>query len=210
MSKHIEVNSLTCCDKRVRAGGSGGATGLPGRIMPLEAISCVTRLGKGLWEPVPPYRQAYVFGAELNVPNASAWNAIPEIKDPVTIFDLSSLTPNHEVVVTMLAAFNIPTGAQYAVEHRWYRDRDGASIGLARYSIPDAASYGYSGWLWYYVYSYIGYVPWEIYENGSYHVDLVFLIGSSIYFTQRLNFSVTGIPVAPQISGFKVADFVKV
>jgi hypothetical protein len=194
---------------KMKLGGSGGATGLGGRIMPLQSISCATRMGKGLWEPVPPYRQAYVFGADLGVPNANSWNAVPEAMNPTNSFDLSQLTLNHEVVVAMLAAFDVPAGPQYSIEHKWYRDRDGALLFSTPYSIPDAASYGYSGWAWYYVYSYIGYVPWEIYENGGYHVDLTFLISSVPYFSQRLAFIVTGIPSAPQVSGFKISDFVK-
>jgi hypothetical protein len=171
-------------------------------------------MGKGLWEPVQPYRQAYVFGADLNVPHADGWNAVPEILDEMNVFDLTDLTPNHEVVVAELAVFDIPVGTGYSIRIQWFRDRDGAFLGDYLLSIPDARSYGYAGWAWYYAYSYIGYVPGEIYENGGYHAELKLLVppAASAYYDRLLPFTITGIaqPAVPQISGFSIKSFAKV
>ena len=193
----------------LKLGGAGGWTGFGGRILPQAAISCANRMGKGLREPVAPYRQAYVFGADLNVPNANNWNAVPEAMDPTNTFDLSSLTPNHEVVVAELVAFDIPAGVVCFADMEWHRGRDDAFLFSYPVNIPDALTFGYSGWAWYYIYSYIGYVPWEISENGGYYLDLTFS-GPATYYTQRLTFTVTGIPSTPALSGFKISDFAKV
>jgi hypothetical protein len=48
-------------------------------------------------------------------------------------------------------------------------------------------------WSWYYVYSYIGYVPWEISLNGGYRVDMWWKRTFDTFLT-AINFTVTGIP----------------
>lgn len=188
-------------------GARGGVAGLGARIGPLGVMplaSYATNIGKGLREPCSPYREAYVFGAELNVPDANNWNCVPATIEPTTSFDLSAITPNHEVVVALLVDYNLSSAA--TVHHRWYRDRDEKLLFDFAYDIPDPGSYGYDYWAWFYVYSYIGYVPWEIYENGNYHVDLTVVGG----FSKTLNFAVTGIVVESQFSEFTIADYKKV
>lgn len=188
-------------------GAGGGLAGLGARIWPLGVVPLASygaNMGKGLEEPCSPYRTAYVFGAELNVPNANNWNCFPEVIDATRLFDLSAITPYHEVVVAILYASNLTQSCD--VRHRWYRDRDGKLLFDFAHTIPDPRSYGYDYWLWYYVYSYIGYVPWEIWKNGDYHVDLV-VTGR---FSQTLNFAVTGIVPESQVSEFTIVDYSKV
>ncbi len=183
------------------AGGGGSLTA------PLQAISYVTGIGKGLREPCSPYREAYVFGAELGAPDANNWNCVPEIVEQTTSFDLSTIEPGHEVVVDLLTLYNLAAGQSYPVYHRWYRDRDERLLFGFPYQIPDPGIYGYAAWAWYYVYSYIGYVSWEIYENGNHHVDI--LLAQSLL--SRIGFTVSGVPqLQPQISGFTIADYSKV
>ncbi len=193
---------------KLKIAGRGGVGGIGGLIRPLEAISYGAGMGKGLKEPVPPYRQAYVFGADLGTPNANSWNYMPEVVDPTSVFDLSQITPNHEVVVAVLYIANIPAGMQSLVEHKWYRDRDGKLLLDFPFTIADAGKSGYAGWAWFYVYSYIGYTASEIFENGNYHVDLTFSGPGS--YSRTLDFSGQGIILAPQLSEFQIADYIKV
>ena len=177
--------------------GGGGGPGFIGLVEQPPGVAHIEAyytygMGKGLSEPCSPYREANVFGAPLNIPNASNWNCVPQIIEPTSSFDLSLITPYHEVVVALLAGHDLPAGASYSVHQRWYRDRDGQLLFDFAYTIPDPGDYGYTSWLWYYVYSYIGYVPWEIWENGGYHVVLT-LSGGGQSFSQTLNFTVTGI-----------------
>lgn len=177
--------------KKMKRGGYGGAGAQVGLPEAVPLVSYASGMGKGLREPCSPYRQAYFFGAELNVPNADDWNCVPEIMDPTTSFDLSGIEPNHEVVVALLVVYNIPAGASHNVRFKWYRDRDSKLLFDFAYTIPNPGSYGYDSWAWYYVYSYIGYVSGEIYENGDYHVDILW-DGTLL---QRIGFTVSGIPV---------------
>lgn len=166
-------------------GGTGYGVGIkPLGVVPLASYGI--GMGKGLKEPCSPYREAYVFGAELNVPNASGWNCLPEVVDATKLFNLASIPPYQEVVVAILYVTNLYSGL--SVRHKWYRGRDGKLLFAWASTIPDPGIYGYSYWAWYYVYSYIGYVPWEIWEDGYYHVDL-----TAGRFSRRLNFSVTGV-----------------
>ncbi len=155
-----------------------------------SAQSFSTGMGKGLSEPCSPYRTAYVFGAELNAVYFSS-NCPPSIMDPTTSFDLSSITPNHEVVVALLDGYYLPSGSSYLVQFKWYRARDAALLYTFSYTIPDPGSYGYGYWSWYYVYSYIGYVSWEIWENGGYYVDITVTGGT--YYSTRTNFTISGV-----------------
>ncbi len=191
-----------------KTGGFGGIGGTGRLIGPLQATAYSSGLGKGLKEPVPPYRQAYVFGADLGTPNANSWNYMPELVDPTTVFDLSQITPNHEAVVALLLATDVPAGMQSLVEHKWYQDRDSQLLFDFRYTIADAGRSGFSGWAWVYIYSYIGYVPWEIYEDGAYHVDLTF--SGPAQYSRTLPFTVKGVAIPPSISNFAIADFAKV
>jgi len=163
--------------------GIGGGGGRESIELLIRTLAENYYIGKGLREPCSPNRTAYVFGAELNVPNADNWNCLPEIVDPTTTFDLSTITINHEVAVTLANFTNLSSGGR--VTFTWYRSRDNKVLYTFNYDIPNPAT----SWLWYYVYSYLGYVDWEISENGDYYVTI-----SSPWGTQTLNFSVIGIP----------------
>lgn len=166
----------------IRIGAQGGGAAAFG-VRPLGVATYTYGMGKGLSEPCSPYRSAYVFGAELNVPDASNWACIPEIIEPTTAFDLSTITPFHEVVVALLASNDLPYGT-YTVRMKWYRNRDSKLL----------YEYVWTGWPWY-VYSYIGYVDWEINENGNYHVDIT-LTGNGESYSRTINFTVSGISLA--------------
>ncbi|KKN41742.1 hypothetical protein LCGC14_0720310, partial [marine sediment metagenome] len=171
-------------------GGQTSHSGIGGTGTPVGALSTYTAsMGKGLREPCSPYREAYVFGAELGVPDANFWNCAALMVEPTNLFDLSTITPNKEVVVALLLLRNLPAGKSYQVNLIWYRDRDNKLLYNGGVRIPDPTGWGHDYWEWYYVYSYIGYVDWEINENGSYHVDLI-MDGVLL---QTLTFTVTGI-----------------
>jgi len=167
----------------IGSGGVGGGGGVPSDAAGLASYR--SDMGKGLSELCPPYREAYVFGARLNTPNADGWNCVPEIMEPTSTFDLSRITPGREVVVVLLVGFYISSAVP--VEHRWYRGRDNASLFTYRHSIPDPAQYGYGYWEWYYVYSFIGYVPWEIWENGNHYMKI-----ATPGYSRRLDFNISG------------------
>lgn len=171
-------------------GAGGGEGGLGSLIVPSTAMSSTLGIGKGLQEPCSPNRAFNVFGVDLNTPPASiAWNCTPIVTDPVTTLDLSTIRPNHEAIIALLMLSNIPAGQSRIVKHQWYRDRDNKLLFEYSYTIPDPGASGYTAWAWYGVYSYIGYIPIEISENGSYHVSIL-LNGVQI---QQATFTVSGI-----------------
>ena len=154
-------------------------------------------LAKGLKEPCYPYRQARVFGAELNTPNADGWNCPPILWDSTSNYDLSTLSKSREVLVALLLLQNA-TGGSYTFSFKWYRERDNALLATwsGSYSCPPGG--------WVYGYSYIGYVDWEISENGSYYVDMQVTGPDSR--TSRQYFTITGIvekPLIPLVGGTK-------
>lgn len=187
-----------------RGGGYGARIG-PLGVVPLEAYGA--NMGKGLEEPCSPYREAYFFGAEPGAVDASGWNCFPEVVDATRLFDLSRITPAHEVAVVILYASNLPAGRSYDVHFKLYRDRDGKLLWDLSYTIPDPGNYGRDYWSWYYVYCVFGYFPGEFWENGDYHVALVVTGRSS----QTLNLTITGIaPAEPIVSQFEIVDYIKV
>jgi hypothetical protein len=145
-------------------------------------------IGKGLKEPCPPYRSAYVFGADLNKVDANDWNCVAQIVDPTTFFDLSYITKNHEVVVALYVVSNLHSAS--TITFKWYRKRDSKLLYTLKYDIPDPRAHGYGYWAWYYVYSYIGWVDWEISENGEYYVKIT---DSAKGTSRTINFLVAGI-----------------
>lgn len=142
-------------------------------------------LGKGLREPVSPFREAYFFGAELNEPSADNWNGIPVIVQKATSFDLSRISYGHEVVVAFLGIPRAVEG-EYHITFRWYRARDNTLL----YDFTHRREATAGGWL--YAYSYLGWVAWEIRENGDYRVDIA-VTGAESY-SLSITFTVSGIP----------------
>lgn len=142
-----------------------GFKGTKPRIMVAASSSSII-LGKGLREPCPPYREVVVFGADLGTVNADNWNCPPQVVEPTTLFDLSTLEPYHEILVGLAVLYNF-TGPLYIV-WRWYRKRDNKLLFEFHYQIPPVDPY----WLWYYVYSFTGWLPAEIWEDGDYYVTL--------------------------------------
>lgn len=143
-------------------------------------------LAKGLQEPCSPYRSAYYFGAELNKPSADGWNCLPDLVGPAASFNLSAIPMGREVLVALLKIQGTPEGT---LDFRadWYRDRDNALL----------FSMSWSYWVregsWIYFYSYLGYVDWEISENGSYRVE--FTVAGALSYRAIISFTITGIPV---------------
>jgi len=152
--------------------------------------SFIYGLGKGLQEPVYPFREAYAFGAALNDFYADGWNAIPRIYAATTTFDLATISPGREVAVALLGISNTSAG-EYTVRFKWTRDRDNALLYEYEYSLSPPAG------AWLYSYSYVGWVDWEINENGLYHVDIE--VSGPDSFSRRLSFNITGIPTGPVI-----------
>ena len=140
-------------------------------------------LGKGLSEPVSPWRQAPVWGAELNTPNADNWNAVPEVNGSARSFDFSSLDIGHEAIVALFSQTDIPEGPQ-DLTIIWYNQ-----YGEEIYTFSTTFNVPAGGWGWLYCYSYIGYVPWELYANENYSVT--FLLNGIIL--ERINFTITGV-----------------
>lgn len=150
-------------------------------------MSFLHGLGKGLREPCSPNRATNVFGAELNSPNADNWNCLPAVVNPTTSFNLSLISPGQEVVVALLGVYGAVEGA-YHVTYRWYRDRDNKL--LFQYAFDWVAPRGG----WFYCYSFIGYVPWEISENGAYSVDIS--VTGAETFSRSTSFTISGIAAA--------------
>jgi len=142
-------------------------------------------LGKGLKEPCSPRREAYFFGAALNSISADGWNCIPQIVDATKDFNLSALPENREVVVAFVGVDKCPTGDS-KFRFKWYRERDDKL--LFEYSFTLHTFLG--GWA--YSYSYIGYVDWELAENGNYWLEIT--ITGAISYKKIIAFTVSGIP----------------
>jgi len=142
-------------------------------------------LAKGLREPCSPYREAYYFGAPLNEPSASGWNCLPELVGQTSNFDLSSIPTGREVLVALLKVQNTPEGS-LNFKAEWYRNRDNALLFTQPWSYQARAG----GWT--YFYAYLGYVDWEISENGGYRVE--FTVSGALSYFKVIQFTVSGIP----------------
>lgn len=145
-------------------------------------------LGKGLYEPCSPGRQAYFFGNPTGSQNADGWNCAPEMMGETNVFDLVGMGSGVGVAVLRAIFFNIPKslvpGNGHPVAIKWFRGRDSALLGVGNSYIPDPGAYGYTSWLWYYVYSVIN-TP---IENGAYYIDVLF----DQVWARRMSFTVTG------------------
>jgi hypothetical protein len=147
-------------------------------------------LGKGMRDPNFPYLTVMVFGAEPGqIPGSPAFGSAPEILFETAVFDLASLTLNHGVAVALVNLTDM-TGNK-RVQFDWYRARDNKLLFSSPYLIPPYTGGG--NWGWYYCFSYIGWSPSEISEDGAYRVSIqVEGVGST-----TIAFSVVGITPVP-------------
>ena len=180
-----ETNELGSVNISGEVGGGGiGGMGEVSSVSMSGVASGIEHyvdMGKGLEEPCPPYRECMVFGADLGTPNASDWNCIPEIIGRTDSFNLSSITPNHDVAIALIVFYNVTE--ELPVRFKWYRNRDNKLIYQSWYTIPEPCEECY-------VYGYIGYAPEEIWENGNYRL---YIIWSPSDF-RVLDFEIEGIP----------------
>ena len=142
-------------------------------------------LAKGLREPCSPYREAYYFGAPLNEPSADGWNCLPEFVSQTTSFDLSTIPKGREVLVALLNVRDTPAGS-LNFKAEWYRNRDNALL----FTLPWSYQARAGGWT--YFYAYLGYVDWEINENGGYRVE--FTVSGALSYFKVIQFTISGIP----------------
>jgi len=144
-------------------------------------------LAKGLREPCSPYREAWFFGAGLNEPSADGWNCLPELVNQATTFNLSIIPKGREVLVALLNIRDTPSG-RLDFKAEWYRNRDNALL----FTMPWSYMAGAGGWV--YFYAYLGYVDWEINENGGYRVE--FTVSGALSYFKVIQFTIEGIPFA--------------
>jgi len=142
-------------------------------------------LAKGLREPCSPYREAYYFGAPLNEPSADGWNCLPELVSQTTSFNLSTIPKGREVLVALLKVQNTPEGRLY-FKAEWYRNRDNKLL----FTQPWSYTAREGGWV--YFYAYLGYVDWEINENGGHRVE--FTVSGELDYFKVIQFTIAGIP----------------
>ena len=152
-------------------------------------------LGKGLQEKLSPNRTVMVYGAELGVLEAAVLYPPLQVVEASTSFDLAYILPNREVAVA-LATVRAASPGNYTVTFKWYRQRDSALI--RQTAVPLYTSVP----AWLSAYDVIGWLPWEITENGH-HVLGVEVTGPMVA-TGAIVFTITGIteaPVPPAPSG---------
>lgn len=189
------LKSATSYHYRIRgyAGGAvsyGADTVFTTMAPPAPTGNFTFGIGKGLAEPCSPYRQANVFGADLNTPSASGWNCPATLVESTATFDLTQLSPNHEVVVALLTLRDARAGAT-AIRFRWFRDRDRKLLFEYVWNISAIAGG------WFYAYSFIGRVDWEIAENGLYLVEVE--VSGANSFSRGIYLTALGIrPIEPE------------
>jgi len=140
--------------------------------------------------------QIDIFGYTIpNSLNLSSLTAPYSFPNQTTLFDVSSLTADHEVIVIGYVSPS-STSSSTTYTATWYRDRDGSIIFQKSVSIGASGSGAtvafWIGWLS--ENPAVGTYPQyrEIQENGNYHVVLSASGGET--FSQTINFAVIGIP----------------
>jgi len=180
-----ETNELGSVNISGKVGGDGiGGMGEVSSVSMSGVASGIEHyvdMGKGLEEPCWPWRECMVFGADLGTPDANDWNCIPEIIGRTDSFDLSTITPNHDVAIALIVFYNVTE--ELPVTFKWYRNRDNKLIYQSWYTIPEPCEECY-------VYGYIGYAPEEIWENGNYHLHIIWSPSDF----RVLDFEIEGIP----------------
>ncbi len=141
----------------------------------IKKLSSITIFGY----PLPNYLPDLVSG------RPSPWS----ISDQTTLFDVSSITEDHEVVV-IFCDHLIEHGTTISI--RWYRDRDNSLVTIWEEQ-SDVEWYGYAGWMgWLSQESATLFGLDEIRENGNYHVTIT--ASGNTNFSYTINFAVTGMP----------------
>lgn len=145
-------------------------------------------LGKGIQDKTTG-AIAMINGVPIGTVSLTPITNDAKIYLPFTTLDLSRATQYTELVCALISFGH--TDQQVNIVFNWYRDSDGALLFSYAYTIP-ASPYGtyYTYW---WVTAWIGYVPAEIWQNGSYHVDCICSPGGT--FTK--SFTITGIPAPP-------------
>jgi hypothetical protein len=148
-----------------------------------------TEISKGIKEPASPYRQIYYFGLPWqNLPFPTNWNALPVAWDPTRVFDLSMLPTMVELGIVFSNLYGC-SGGTYLARWKFYRDTD--NVLLQDVSIGATVPAGYDVSFW----AIFGYFLDEICQNGLHHIDIE--ISGPDSMSLRVDFSATGIPVAP-------------
>ena len=127
--------------------------------------------------PIPNYLSNAVSGRD------APWTVL----DQTTLFDVSSISEDHEVIVVLFDV-TIPLGTSTSV--KWYRARDNQNV-FTLDIVADADFLGYAawiGWLSEQMSAYFGVE--EIQENGNYYV----VFDTNIGHHYTINFAVKGIP----------------
>jgi hypothetical protein len=169
---------------------SGGGTESGHRLTAIGAYATQsTKLGTGFINP-DSGAQVAVFGAEFNVPSASGWSKI-DITGETASFNLASLASYREVcgAFTLMNNYEPNSG----LVHRWYRDRDNLLMFEYYMPLPNPQA-GWTYW-WAWMFTYVGYCPWEFWENGNYHMSSLYVApGGAEQLITNKPFSISGIP----------------
>lgn len=153
-------------------------------------IECLYYLGKGLKENTPPNREDYIFGADFNDFSTEGWTTfLPIIWDEASVYDLSLITINSEVLLAFMTLTGLTEATVVTVTFKWYRD-DRPEFILYEYEFEDT----FDSQMW--CYSYIGWAWHEIVKNGAYHVDIDVKLDGTPDDSETLNFTVSGIVAA--------------
>ncbi len=147
-------------------------------------------LGKGFKETEAPFRQVYVYGVPLNSPSIDVIHGSPALIEPTTVFSLEGLPGGVEMVLALLYAHSVWAG-DYSARFRWYRSNSAIPIYevYLNRSMPVNGPFA--------AYSFIGHVPWEINNPGTYTVRVD--VTGPEPFSSVLTFQVTG-PAAPIVA----------
>lgn len=154
------------------------------------------RLVKGIHETSGLYRDYYWWGAELGCPDYFALD--PEFGDPfisiptplgeASIFDFSTISPDHEsvgVYVTLTGA----SGGKVNFRYQWYK-----KVGENWEMFIDFSRKPLEGdWAWCWHWNAIGWTPRDIHQDGDYKVVVTPLYDYSYLSPITIEFTVTGI-----------------
>lgn len=142
--------------------------------------------------------QIQIFGYPLPNSLSSLVSGKPSpwsILQQTTLFNVSSLTDNQEVIV-VLCDRTITRGSTINV--KWYRDRDNLNVFTLTETVSSdcLGCAAWIGWLSNRIAKSFGVE--EIRENGNYHVDIT--VSGVTNFSYTIDFAVTGMPARLDVS----------